>query len=222
MLVGPVPAIFGGLTDRITDIIEELGYFGIGGLIAVENIVPPIPSELILPLSGFMAEQGRFWLPGVIIAATIGSVVGALVLYALGAWLGDTRLRALVVRFGRYVGVTTRDLDRANHWFDRYGAVAIFVGRLVPVVRSLVSIPAGLRRMPLGRFVVYTASGSAIWNGVLVGLGWTAGDQWHKVEEYVSYLEYAVLAAIVLGAVAFVWRRRQASATGKGEAASPL
>jgi membrane protein DedA with SNARE-associated domain len=221
MLVGPAPAIFSGLSDRVTDIIEELGYVGISALIALENIIPPIPSELILPLSGFMAEEGRFWLPGVIIAATIGSIIGALVLYGLGYWLGDARLRALIVRFGRYVGVTTHDLDRANDWFDRYGAVAIFIGRLVPVVRSLVSIPAGLRRMPLPRFIIYTAAGSAIWNSVLVGLGWITGDQWHKVEKYTGYLEYAVLAAIVLGGAAFIWKRRGGGRPGQGEAASP-
>src|SRR5215217_354944 len=121
MLVSPVPAMFGGLTRRVTDVIEELGYVGIAGLIAFENIVPPIPSELILPLSGFMAEDGRFWLPAVIVAATIGSILGALVLYAAGAWLGDTRLRALVERFGRILGVNERDLDRANDWSDGYG-----------------------------------------------------------------------------------------------------
>jgi membrane protein DedA with SNARE-associated domain len=222
MQVGLAPALFSGLSDRVEDIIEDLGYIGISALIALESIIPPIPSELILPLSGFMAHEGRFWLPGVIIAATIGSIVGALVLYGLGYWLGDTRLRALVVRFGRYVGVTTRDLDRANEWFDRYGAIAIFVGRLVPVVRSLVSIPAGLRRMPLTRFIVYTAAGSAIWNSVLIGLGWIAGDQWHKVEEYAGYFEYLVIAAIAVGVVAFVWKRRQSKGPGKGEAASPL
>lgn len=222
MLVSPVPAVFGGLTRRVTDVIEELGYIGIAGLIAFENIVPPIPSELILPLSGFMAEEGRFWLPGVIVAATIGSILGALVLYAAGAWLGDARLRALITRFHRILGVSENDLDRANDWFDRYGTIAVFLCRLVPVVRSLVSIPAGLRRMPLGQFILYTGAGSLVWNAVLIGLGWTAGDQWHKVEDYVSLFEYAVLAAIVLGLATFLWKRRLAKSTGRGEAASIL
>lgn len=212
MLVRPVPAFLGGLTKRVTDIVEELGYIGIAGLIALENIVPPIPSELILPLAGFMAWDGRFSLPIVILAATVGSIVGALAHYAAGAWLGDARLRAIVERYGGILGVGGRDLDRANDWFDRYGGVAVFLGRLVPVVRSLVSIPAGLRRMPLGRFVIYSGAGSLVWNSVLIGLGWTAGDQWHKVEQYVSILEYAVLAAIVAGVVAFLWKRRQAKA----------
>jgi len=213
MLVGPVPAFLGGLSRRVTDVVEELGYVGIAGLIALENLVPPIPSELILPLAGFMARDGRFSLPVVVAAATIGSIVGALVLYAAGAWLGDARLRALVERFGGMLGVSKRDLDRAHDWFDRYGGVAVFLGRLVPVVRSLVSIPAGLRRMPTGRFMIYTGAGSLVWNSVLIGLGWTAGDQWHKVEQYVSFFEYAVLAAIAAGVVAFLWKRRQAKAT---------
>src|SRR5262245_15922851 len=162
MLVSPVPAFLGGLTKRVTEIVEELGYIGIAGLIALENIVPPIPSELILPLAGYMAWDGRFSLPVVIVAATVGSIVGALVLYAAGAWLGDARVRALVERFGGILGVGERDLDRANDWFDRYGAIAVLLCRLVPVARSLVSIPAGLRRMPLGRFVIYSGAGSLV------------------------------------------------------------
>ncbi|MEA2531616.1 MAG: hypothetical protein QOG89_3260 [Thermomicrobiales bacterium] len=208
MLVAPVPALFGGLTERVTDIIESLGYAGVAGLVALENIFPPIPSELILPLAGFMAGRGDFWLPAVVVAATIGSVAGALVLYGIGAWLGELRLRRLVERYGRILGVSTRDLDRANGWFDRYGSTAVFVGRLVPVIRSIVSVPAGIRRMPLGRFVAYTAAGSTVWNGVLIGLGWALGDRWEEVDHYVSYFEYVVVAALVVGVALFIWRRR--------------
>src|SRR4051794_9580158 len=164
MVVVPEPVFLSGLTERVTDIIERLGYIGIAGLIALENVFPPIPSEIILPLAGFMAGRGDFLLPAVVVAATIGSVVGALVLYAVGAWLGDKRLHHLVNRYGQFLGVRERDLDRANNWFDRYGATAVFFGRLVPVIRSIVSVPAGIRRMSLGQFLLYTAVGSTIWN----------------------------------------------------------
>jgi len=208
MFVAPVPAIFSGLTERVTDIIERLGYTGIAGLIALENVFPPIPSEIILPLAGFMAGRGDFWLPAVVLAATIGSVIGALILYAVGALVGDARLRWLVNRYGRLLGVREHDLDRANSWFDRYGAVAVFFGRLMPVIRSIVSIPAGIRRMPLGRFLLYTAIGSTIWNGVLIGLGWILGDNWDAVGDYVSYFQYVVILAIVGAVGVFFWRRR--------------
>lgn len=208
MVLAPVPAIFSGLTERVTDIIERLGYTGIAGLIALENVFPPIPSELILPLAGFMAGRGDFWLPAVVLAATIGSVIGALILYAAGVWLGDGRLRWLVRRYGRFFGVREHDLDRANRWFDHYGVTVVFFGRLVPVIRSLVSIPAGIRRMPLGRFVVYTALGSTIWNGILIGAGWALGDNWEEVGDYVSYFQYVVVLVILVAVGLFLWRRR--------------
>jgi membrane protein DedA with SNARE-associated domain len=207
MFVAPVPAIFSGLGDWVTDIVERLGYVGIAGLIALENVVPPIPSEIILPLAGYMAERGDFWVPGVVLAATIGSLVGALVLYTLGALLGDLRLHQLVLRFGRYVGVHTHDLDRANSWFDRYGPIAVLICRLVPVIRSFVSIPAGIRRMPLGRFLLLTAIGSAIWNSVLIGFGWVLGDNWERVGDVVSILSYVVVAIAAVAVIAFVGRR---------------
>lgn len=207
MFVAPVPAIFSGLGDWVTDIVERLGYAGIAGLIALENVVPPIPSEIILPLAGYMAERGDFWVPGVVLAATIGSLIGALVLYALGALLGDLRLHRLVQRFGRYIGVRTHDLDKANGWFDRYGTIAVLICRLVPVVRSFVSIPAGIRRMPLGQFLLLTAVGSAIWNSVLIGFGWFLGDNWERVGDIVSILSYVVVAVAAVAVVAFVGRR---------------
>jgi membrane protein DedA with SNARE-associated domain len=207
MFVAPVPAIFSGLGDWVTDIVERLGYAGIAGLIALENIVPPIPSEIILPLAGYMAENGEFWVPGVVLAATIGSLIGALVLYALGALLGDLRLNRLVKRFGRYIGVRTQDLEKANRWLDRYGTIAVLICRLVPVVRSFVSIPAGIRRMPLGRFLILTAIGSAIWNSVLVGFGWFLGDNWEEVGNVVSILSYVVVAVAAIAIIAFVGRR---------------
>jgi membrane protein DedA with SNARE-associated domain len=211
MVAAPVPALLDDVAELMVQVIESLGYVGIAALVALETVVPPIPSELILPLAGFMAGQGRFWLPGVIVAATTGSVVGALALYGLGAWLGEARLRRLVERFERVLRVSGHDLDRANEWFDRHGGAAVLIGRVVPVVRSLISIPAGLRRMPLWRFVAYTAAGSAVWNSLLVGLGWVLGDRWHQVDEHAHYVEWAVLAALAGGVGWFFWKRRAAT-----------
>lgn len=199
--------MFSGMEDRVTDIIESFGYIGIAFMIALETVFPPIPSEIILPLAGFTAGQGKLSLVGVIIAATLGSVAGALLLYALGRWFGQERLYWVVERYGRYLMLKQSDIDKANNWFERYSGKAVAIGRLVPVVRSLVSIPAGLTGMPLPMFVLYTALGSAVWNSVLIGAGYQLGSRWEEVEQYVGYLQYAV----ILGAAAlvgwFVWSR---------------
>jgi membrane protein DedA with SNARE-associated domain len=198
-----------GLASRpwVTRVIESLGYVGVAALIALENVFPPIPSELILPLTGFLAGQGRFWLPAAVLAATVGSVVGALILYGLARWLGEHRLRSFVGSFGKFFLLKEGDLDRASTWFERHGGKAVLIGRLVPVVRSLVSIPAGLALMPLPRFVLYTAIGSAVWNGAVISLGWALGDRWEEVQRYGQVLEYAVLAALVVGIGWFVLKR---------------
>jgi membrane protein DedA with SNARE-associated domain len=208
MALSPTPVLLGGIVQWVTGVVDALGYPGIAILIALESVILPIPSEVILPFVGFSAEQGRFSLAGAIIAATIGSVVGALILYVLGARLGETRVRSFVGRYGRYVGSNVRDLERAEVWFDHHGAATILFGRLVPVIRSFVSVPAGLRRMPVLRFTLYTAVGSAIWNALLIVLGWVLGNQWHQVGQYSSYVEYAVIAALVIGLAYFIWRRR--------------
>lgn len=202
------PAILSGLTEWVTDVIESFGYVGVAALVALENIFPPIPSEIILPLAGFLAGQGRFWLPAVILAATVGSVAGALVLYMVGERVGERRLRVLIGRYGRWFGLGVDDLDRANSWFDQHGPAAVLLCRLIPVVRSLVSLPAGLRRMSLVTFTIYTAIGSGLWNGALIGLGWILGDQWHEVERYVGILQYVVIVVAAAAVAWFIWKRR--------------
>lgn len=204
-------------TEWATDIIDRLGYPGVGGLVALENVVPPIPSEVILPLAGFQADQGDFNLLLLIVVATVGSIVGATVLYAVGAVLGEQRIRRLVGRFGRYVLVTVDDIDKATGWFQRHGRSAVFFGRLVPVVRSLVSIPAGVDKMPLGSFLIYTAVGSAIWNTVLIVAGYLLGTQYDRVEGFVKVFQYVVIAAVLAAAAYFVYRRLSGrrAATGR-------
>jgi membrane protein DedA with SNARE-associated domain len=193
-----------GLAGLITDIIATLGPIGVGALVALETLFPPIPSELILPLSGYLASQGRMSLATVIIGATVGSLVGALALYWAGAALGQKRLRRLAERMPL---VEADDLERAEQWFDRHGGLAVLIGRVVPVVRSLVSVPAGVEHMPLWRFVLYTIVGSGVYNLVLVGLGYVLGSRWKTVEQYSNYLNYAIYAAIAIAVGLFVVKR---------------
>jgi membrane protein DedA with SNARE-associated domain len=199
--------VFDWIANWVTTVIEALGYPGLLVLVALENVFPPIPSEVILPLAGFLIGQGEFSFPLVLIATTLGSMAGALILYGIGLAIGQHRARRLVERYGHWALLTPEDLTRAEIWFDRYGPIAVFTGRLAPVVRSLVSIPAGYRRMPLGQFLVLTGFGSALWNGALVGLGWTLGENWHVIDRYIGWLQYVVLAAVALLIVRFVWQR---------------
>jgi membrane protein DedA with SNARE-associated domain len=195
------------LATFATNVIDALGYPGIAFLILLENLFPPIPSEVILPLAGFLAGQGRMLLPAVIVAATIGAVAGALVLYSLGAWFGDRRLRWLVNRYGKWIAFREADLDLANDWFDRHGGKAVLLCRLLPIVRSIISVPAGLRRMSVPVFILYTALGSALWNSVLVLGGWWLGENWEAVSRYASLLKYPVIAVVILAAAWYVWKR---------------
>lgn len=202
--------MFDWLAVWVTNVIEALGYPGLTALVALENVFPPIPSEVILPLAGFMTGQGRFSFVLVVLATTLGSILGALLLYGIGAAIGQRRVTVFVDRYGHYALLTPGDLSRAESWFDRYGPIAVFVGRLVPVVRSLVSIPAGYQRMPLVQFVFLTGFGSLLWNGALVTFGWALGENWHVIEEYVGWLQYIVIAIAAVLAIRFVWLRVRA------------
>ncbi len=199
------------LAGWVQDVIEQLGALGVALLVILENVFPPIPSEIVLPFAGFVAQRGDGSVAVMIFAATVGAVIGALVLYAIAALIGDVRLAAFIGRFGTWFGVKSSDLARAEEWFDRHSVAAVLLGRCVPLIRSVVSIPAGFRRMRLVPFVAYTAVGSAAWNTALIGAGAILGDQWDKVEPYVAVLQYVVIAVIVLFVVRFgvmKWRRR--------------
>ena len=216
--------MLGDLANWVQDVINQFGYFGVALLVVIENIFPPIPSEIVLPFAGFVAQQGSAGVAqsdtsviGMMIAATIGSVVGALILYVISSAIGPERLRAFVQRFGRWFGVKQTDLLRAEAWFDRRSFVAVLVGRCVPLIRSIVSIPAGFRRMKLTSFILLTAVGSAVWNIALIGAGALLGDQWERVGEYVGVFQWLVIGAILVLLVRFAYlrlqnRRRQNSA----------
>ena len=197
-------ADLGGLAGWVLDVIDAMGAVGVAALVALENLFPPLPSEVVLPLAGFLAGQGELSLAAVLVAATVGSVVGALVLYWAGAALGRDRMRRIAERLPL---MDADDVDRAQGWFDRHGRSAVLVGRLVPGVRSLVSIPAGISRMPLLPFLGYTTLGSAAYNAVLVLLGHQLGSRWTSVERYSDPINFGVYALIALGILVAVLRR---------------
>lgn len=201
------------LAQWVQDVIESLGYLGVALLVIAENLFPPIPSEIVLPFAGFVARRGDGSVIVMVVASTIGSVVGALVLYAIAAAIGPERIHAFVVRFGKWFGVKESDMVRAEEWFDRRSNVAVLVGRCVPLIRSLVSIPAGFRRMRFSSFVVLTAIGSAVWNVALIGAGAALGDQWDRVGDYVGIFQWIVILAIVAAAARFVLVKRRARQT---------
>jgi membrane protein DedA with SNARE-associated domain len=191
----------GGIAGWAVTLMESLGAPGAGLAVALENLFPPLPSEVILPLAGFTASQGEMSLAGAIFWTTLGSVLGATALYYVGALLGRDRTRAIAARLPL---VKTSDIDRTEAWFARHGTKAIFFGRMIPLFRSLISIPAGIERMPLPTFLTLTALGSVIWNTVFIMAGYLLGESWWRVEEYAGILQKVVIAAVVVAVVWFV------------------
>ena len=199
--------MFNSLSDWVVDVIDAIGYVGVALLVALENLFPPIPSEVVLPFAGFTSGRGEANFFGMVIAATIGSLVGAWALYLIAAWVGEPRLRAFFGRYEKLFRIKATDLDRADGWFDRHQRSAVLVCRCVPLIRSLVSIPAGFRRMNAVTFTLYTVIGSLVWNTALIGAGHLLGDQWDKVGDVVSVFQWIVVAVIVVAVVWFVWTR---------------
>lgn len=197
------------LAQWVQDVIESLGYLGVALLVIAENLFPPIPSEIVLPFAGFVARRGDGSVVVMVLASTVGSVVGALVLYAIAAAIGPERIHTFVARFGKWFGVKEADMVRAEEWFDRRSNVAVLVGRCVPLIRSLVSIPAGFRRMRFVPFIVLTAVGSAVWNVALIGAGAALGDQWDVVGDYVGVFQWLVIVVIVAVVIRFAVKRIQ-------------
>lgn len=185
-------------------LMEALDEPGVAIAIALENLFPPLPSEVILPLAGFTASQGAMNLIGAIIWATVGSVVGAIALYLIGAWLGRDRMHRLLVKVPL---VSVEDANRTEAWFDKHGKKTVFFGRMIPIFRSLISIPAGVTRMPMLVFIPLTAAGSLIWNTLFILAGFYLGENWNVVEEYAGFVQNAVIAIVLIAIVVFVWRR---------------
>ncbi|GAB3132926.1 hypothetical protein GCM10027161_08930 [Microbispora hainanensis] len=183
------------------ELTERLGAPGAGVAIALENLFPPLPSEVILPLAGFTASQGDMSLIAALLWTTVGSVVGALALYCVGALLGRERTVAIAARLPL---VKISDIEKAEAWFARHGVKTVFFGRMIPIFRSLISVPAGVERMPLGTFLLFTTLGSLIWNTVFVLAGYLLGESWHLVEDYMGIVSKVVVAAVDLVVAWFV------------------
>ncbi|MEU1105889.1 DedA family protein [Streptomyces tibetensis] len=194
----------GGIAGWAADLVDTMGGPGAGLAIALENLFPPLPSEVILPLTGFAAGQGVLTLASALFWTTLGSVAGAVVLYWIGMLFGRERMHAI---WARLPLVKASDLERTEEWFAKHGAKAVFLGRMVPIFRSLVSVPAGVERMPLPVFVMLTTLGSLIWNSVLVTAGYWLGDQWEVVETYVGILSKVVLVLVVVALAVYVTAR---------------
>ncbi|MGH2444530.1 MAG: DedA family protein [Candidatus Limnocylindria bacterium] len=205
---------------------DAVGYLGVAAAVALETIVAPIPSEVILPMAGWKVSQsaadasivepltGLAWnIPLAVALATVGSVVGALVGYAIGAWGG----RPLLDRYGRYVGIGAGDLDRADRWFERWGNWAVFFGRMVPLVRTFVSYPAGISRMPMGRFLLFSTLGSLPWNAALIYAGFVVGENYPQIEAVLKPWEYVIYAIVLLVVAYFIVRWWLAKRSSRGD-----
>lgn len=185
--------------------MDQFGYLGIMLLVALENVFPPIPSEVILAFGGFMTTYTSLHVVGVIISATIGSVVGAIILYFIGKLLNKERLISIVSgKVGKILRLKPKDIEKADKWFDERGNVAVFFCRFVPIVRSLISIPAGMSDMPIRSFLLFTTIGTLIWNTVLVILGSKMGENWTKIVDFISEYASITLIVLVIGFIAFV------------------
>jgi len=198
------PTDEGGLVGVAARVIAALGEWGVALLTFVETVFPPIPSEVVLPLAGVLAGTGDLDLVLLVVLSTLGAYLGALVLYGLGAWAGLERSIGLLAKMPL---VDREDFEKAAHWFHRHGRSAVFFGRLVPGVRSLISLPAGAERMPLPSFSLFTVLGSGLWNSLLIGAGALLGQQYHLVDQYAGYLDYLVYA-VVGGVVLWLVLRR--------------
>lgn len=191
------------MLDWAARTIAEGDYVAVAALMFAENLFPPIPSEIIMPLAGYAAAQGKLSLWGVSLAGTAGAVAGAVVWFAVGWWIGPARLMDFARRWGRLLTLTPREIDRADAWFDRHGGKTVFAGRLVPGVRTLISMPAGLARMPLVAFGIYSTAGTALWSTLLAVAGYGLGARHQELASTIGMIGDGVIGALVIG---YLWR----------------
>lgn len=184
--------------DWVVSTIDSWGYLGVFLLMVAEHLFPPIPSEVIMPLAGFLAAQGKLSLGLTILIGTLGSTLGTTAWYFIGMWIGEARIKRFAARHGRLMALSPSDIDTARSWFERHGAAAVFFGRMIPAIRTLISVPAGLARMPFGKFLIFTAAGSAIWTALLTFAGLLLHENYARVEGYVDPLSKLVIISVVV------------------------
>ncbi|WP_066340671.1 DedA family protein [Azohydromonas lata] len=187
------------MAEWVIGFIEQHGYLGIAALMLAENLFPPLPSELIMPFAGFLAAGGKLSTAGVVAAGALGALLGAWPWYLAGRWLGCTRLKRLAERHGRWLTVTPDDIDRAERWFARRGPVVLVLGRLVPAVRTVVSLPAGLAALPPLRFALWTLLGSALWCSLLAAAGFLLEQQYERIAAWMNPITTGILILLVAG-----------------------
>jgi membrane protein DedA with SNARE-associated domain len=193
------------LNSWVLSLISVFGYTGLGFVMFLENVFPPIPSEIILPLAGSLTLKGDFSLAGITLVGMVGSVAGAWVFFGIGYWFDEKRVRFLIQKYGKWLLLSTNDLDRALSWFQKYGYWVVFFGRMVPMVRSLISIPAGLAKMSFAKFTLYTALGTACWSFLLAYAGQVLGKNWNLVEGYLARYETVIWVFVGVGMLVFLF-----------------
>jgi membrane protein DedA with SNARE-associated domain len=210
-------------TVRVTieQIIGTLGYSGIALLMVIENVFPPIPSELVVPFAGFLISRGEMNFIAVVLASSVGTLIGTTFLYYLGMWLGEERLRLVLRHYGRYLFFPESNYDKALHAFHKHDKAVVFWSRLVPGLRSVISLPAGVAKMPLARFLFYTTLGTVIWNTLLAGGGVLLGNNWSQMMEFVDRFKYVVLPLLALLIVVWLVRQRFTKPTRDNSKPSP-
>ena len=204
--------LLAGLAQWAIDIVYSFGYIGVAVLIGLINLhLLPVPTQVVLGLAGFLVGQGQFSFLGVLASSTVGALAASLILYTLGFWVGEENLRQLIARLERFRLVFVADLERASEVFEHHGGKAILIGHLFPGIGALISIPAGIKRMPIfGQFMAYSVLGCILWNGGFIILGLVLGSNWPVIKQYAAIIEYAALTAIVGGVILLLWRRRKA------------
>ena len=201
------------MENWIIEFMEKFGYFGVFLMIALENIFPPIPSEVVLTFGGFMTTKSDLTVFGVVVAATLGAVVGAVILYLIGLLLNVNQLEKIIDRWGHILKIKKEDIHKADRWFERYGVWTVFFCRMVPIVRSLISVPAGMARMNMALFLIFTTVGTLIWNTILVMLGAAFGEAWTTVLDYMSVYSnvfYVIFAVLFILVIAWYVKKRKA------------
>lgn len=187
-----------------SDLVSRLGYVGIVVTMLIESVFPPIPSELVLPFAGFAAAQGKLTLWGAYVAATFGAMLGAIFWYVTGRTVGEKTINRIVARWGKFFGLQVRDVEKAQGWFVNHGRKAVFFGRMIPGVRSLISVPAGLSKMPFWMFMMWSSVGTALWSILLITAGYVLGDHYDQVAHIVDPISKIILIMCVVGFIGFL------------------